>query len=373
MKSDPDIRAARLRGTLPSKELGARGLERVARNPKCMRLRVLIAVGVAPATAAADVYGFPAKEGLSPFAMGAGVKFEHVLLKNGAANLVRIFEKTGRLQAGEDKVAVIANLLRGSLSAAMRKHRIILREKLAMKLRRDPQAPNIIVKPRLPISFLGREHQIEPDALVASDDERFYTPVEIKSFASRGGKTDPADVRSACRQAAVAVVALRRAVMELGVADPETFVPASADLVFRMPGFFQGVPYRMSLGAEVDSLERVQKEGAETIAEVEDLLGAGVALDTPETLNRIPNHYIETCRDHCALWPVCKKQAVDRSDPVILGSRAAELFADAGSLKRILALLHGRGSPPRTADETALRDVLQEAYRAYRKAVGRGD
>ncbi len=373
MGTEVDLLAAKLRGKLAPKGPGARGLERVARNPDCLRLRALVAVGVAPATAARDVYGVPIFEGISPFAIGAGVKFEHLLLKGNASSLASLFQKAGLLMPCENKVAFVASMVRRSRSTDAATHRRIVDEILSRKLRRDAETPNLVIKPRLFLPFLGREHEIEPDALVSSDGDAFYSPVELKSFPDRGGKTDPADVRSACRQAAVAVLALRHAVSKLGGADPGSLVPAAADLVFRRPGSFQGVVYRMSLAGEVESLERLQKEGAETIAEVEGLLGAGVAMDTPEALNRIANHYVETCRDHCALAPVCKKQAVDSGDPVILGSRAAEYFADAGSLDRVLELLRDRGLPPRTAEEKRLQEDLQEAYRAYRKAVDDGD
>ena len=47
------LRLARLRGALPAENPGARGFERVARNPACQRLLALTLVGVTPATAVA--------------------------------------------------------------------------------------------------------------------------------------------------------------------------------------------------------------------------------------------------------------------------------------------------------------------------------
>jgi hypothetical protein len=81
------LRLARLRGRLPAEALGARGLERVARNPACRRLRALTLASVTPATAAAAVYGEPAPEGQSPFALGAGTRFERALFEDGAGPL----------------------------------------------------------------------------------------------------------------------------------------------------------------------------------------------------------------------------------------------------------------------------------------------
>jgi hypothetical protein len=97
--------------------------------------------------------------------------------------------------------------------------------------------------------------------------------------------TDPADIRSACRQAAVAVVGLRDAVARLGAADPIGLVPAVADLV-------------------------------------------------------------------------------------LLGSRTCEELAPAGSLRRAVELLVGRGAPPRDSAEQLLQQQLREACREYTQAVG---
>jgi hypothetical protein len=45
------LRTERLRGGLPAEEPGARGIERVARNPECFKLKALTIVGITPATA----------------------------------------------------------------------------------------------------------------------------------------------------------------------------------------------------------------------------------------------------------------------------------------------------------------------------------
>jgi hypothetical protein len=39
-------RVARLRGSIEAKEPGARGIERVARNPDCLRLRAITIAGM---------------------------------------------------------------------------------------------------------------------------------------------------------------------------------------------------------------------------------------------------------------------------------------------------------------------------------------
>jgi hypothetical protein len=85
-----DLRLARLRGSLSAEEPGARGLERVARNPECMCLRALTIIGITPGTAAERIYGESSHEGQSPFAIAIGNRFERTLIENGAAALLEL-------------------------------------------------------------------------------------------------------------------------------------------------------------------------------------------------------------------------------------------------------------------------------------------
>ena len=179
---------------------------------------------------------------------------------------------------------------------------------LEQKLRRDPKAPNIIVKPRVLVTLLGLDHGIEPDVLVASDSDLFYRAVEIKSYPDRAGKTESADIRSACRQAAVAVIALRNAACRMGVRQPADLVPAAGDLIMRVPGALKPTLRPMTLKGEVDSLERAIHEAPSNLDELEQLLPPGSALDDPTVLESIPNSYRSSCREYCALANTANRQ-----------------------------------------------------------------
>src|SRR5205823_11565237 len=112
--------------------------------------------------------------------------------------------------------------------------------------------------------------------------DTFYRPVEIKSYPDRDGKTDATDVRGACRQAAVAVVALRGVAARAGASDVDSLVPARGDLVLRTPGSYRPTLRPMPLEREVDSLERALQEAPRNLGETEALLatiGASAALD----------------------------------------------------------------------------------------------
>jgi hypothetical protein len=232
--------------------------------------------------------------------------------------------------------------------------------------------PNLVIKPRLQVTLLGLVFNIEPDALLAADDDGFYRPLEIKSYPDRAGKTDASDVRGACRQAAVAVVALRGVAAQLGSADARTLVPARGDLVLRTPGSFRPTLRPMALEGEVDSLERALQEAPRNLGETETLLatiGAAAALDVRAVVEQVPNNYQERCREFCAPAAQCKQRAQAEGDPVLLGSRAREEWAAAGSLERVLELLAGSGAAPRTPAEQLLRQRLQEEYVELQRAV----
>ncbi|MCC6630132.1 MAG: hypothetical protein IT340_22355 [Chloroflexi bacterium] len=372
MTAAPATRQARLRGALAADQLGARGLERTARNPACGLLKALTIAGLAPATVVAAVYGDPPREGQSPFALAAGNRFEAQLFDSGAARLLELYRGRGRLGVDECRVVSVPDAAPGTTAAAMARRRTLTARLLRLKLDGDPAAPNLIIKPRLTVGLLGLDFTIEPDALVAADGDACYTPIEVKSYPDRDGKTDAADVRSACRQAGVAVIALRAAVARLGAPVPEDLVPARGDLILRVPGAYRPTLRPMALRGEVDSLVRALAEAPRDLGELERLvaaIGPDATLDDRAVLEQLPNNYRESCREFCALASRCKERAVALGDPILLGNRAREEFAAAGSLVRVIELLEGRGAPPQTAAEQALQARLQEEYGALRRAV----
>jgi hypothetical protein len=372
------LRLARLRGNLSAEAPGARGLERLARNPACLRLRALTLAGITPTAAAAEVYGEPVPEGQSPFAIGAGNRFERALFEDGCARLLELYRNRGRLGTDEGRgagaVVDVSRAVPGASPEALARRRALTDRLLRAKLAEDRDAPVLVIKPRLTVTVLGTPYEVEPDALVGGRAEGCYRVVEIKSYPDRDGKTDPADVRGACRQAAVGVVALRQALARLGMEDTvvERLVPAAGDLVLRLAGSFVPTLRPMTLEGEVFSLARALESTAGDLAAVEAILagiGGAAALDCPEVLDAVPNHYVEGCREHCALAPRCKAEAAAKGDPALLGGPAREALAPAGSLGRALELLEGQGAAPRTPDEAALAERLREALAAYEEGV----
>jgi hypothetical protein len=130
----------------------------------------------------------------------------------------------------------------------------------------------------------------------------------------------------------------------------------------------------MTLASEVHSLQRVLAEAPRNLDELEALLEAitpGASLDEADVLDAVPANYLDSCREHCALAPKCKQEAVACGDPALIGSQAREELAAAGSLGRAVGLMRGR-EQPQTAEERALQIRLQEILGEYSQAVGHG-
>lgn len=362
-------RVARMRGSLPAGGLGARGIEGAARNPACGRLQVLTLSGVRPARALAGTYGEPAKEGQSPFAIGRGNRFEAQLFANQAERLLELYREKGRLGPGKSRVVNVAEIVPGTKPADRARRREVTRELLRRKLAGDPTAPQIVIKPRVIVEVAGLPYEIEPDALVAADGELFYRPMEIKSYPDRGGKTNLADIRGACRQAAVEVIGLRQAVAGLGIDDPAELVPEEADLVLARPGSLFPTLRPMKLEGEIDSVERFLAGAGGRLEELLAQLPEGGTLDDPTVLDSVPTNYREACREHCPLAARCKREAVARGALIVIGSPAREACAAAGSVGWVLELIHGRGEAPRTLEEEDLGKRLREARVAFLEAV----
>jgi hypothetical protein len=354
-----NARLARLRGGLSAVEVGARGIESVARNAGCTRLRAIVLTGLTPTEVIKHVF-HAEPDTMSPFAMTLSQAYERRLLANGGASLLTAYREGGHLAAGEAKVSSVADHAPGGGVLARQRRELETRRLLDMKRAGDPLAPNLILNPRVPLELVGVTHAIELDYLVASDAAQSYRVGVIKSYADRGGKTDRADIRAACREAAVGTLALRQHFASRG--DDPNRAGDRIDMVLRAPGSF--VPRlfaSMRAEAELASLMRALSAAPADLAEVEQLVPAGASFADAQVIDQIPNNYRSNCKEHCALWQHCRAQALAAGQPIILGDAAAEQLAAAGSITRALDLLDGRGRPPDNGAEAALATELRAA------------
>jgi hypothetical protein len=354
-----NARLARLRGGLAPVEVGARGIESVARNSACTRLRAIVIAGLTPDKVLKWIFqGEP--PAMSPFAMTLTQSFERRLLGNGGSSLLTAYREKGLLTASEVKISSVADIAPEDNSFARGRRLSETQRLLDQKHRGDPRAPNLILSPRLPLEIVGVTHAIELPYLVASDNDRSYRVGVIKSFADRGGKTSTTAIKAATREAAVGTLALRQHIGMRG-GDPELAVDR-IDMVLRAPGSFRPRLFpAMRAEAELASLIQTLAAAPADLDEVEQLLPGGASLVDPGMIERLPNNYCSACKEHCALWERCRANALAAGQPIILGDLAAEQLAAAGSIPRALDLLNGRGRPPANEAEVALAAALRQA------------
>ena len=364
-----NARLARLRGGLASVEVGARGIESLARNAGCTRLRAIIVAGLTPSEVIKFVYqGDP--DAMSPFAMVVSQSYERRLLGNSGASLLTAYREKGLLTQSEVKIADVADIADGDGPVARARRVLETQRLIDLKLSGDPRAPNLILNPRLPLELVGVTHPVELAYLVASDAEPFYRVGVIKSYADRGGKTDTSDIRSACREAAVGTLCLQQHVGGRG--GDSHLAGDRIDMVLRAPGSFQPRLFpAMRAQSELASLMRALSAAPADLDEIERILPAGATLADPRMIERLPNNYCSACKEHCALWERCRAQALAAGQPIILGDLAAEQLAAAGSISRAIDLLDGRGRPPDNEAEAALSADLRAAAQLLdRIAIG---
>lgn len=348
------------RGGLGEFEPGARGLEHMARNPQCKRLAVLTLAATSPAEVSGKVYGRPVSEGLSPFAIRRGERFEAALIEDGGKRLFGMYQEHGRLSRAECLLQDMSKTHPGTkpqeLQARLEASRDLVRDRASGV----PGLPNIVIKPRLVITVLGREYPCEPDALVASDSDLTWRVVEMKSYADRWARTSTAKTGSACRQAAVGLLALEEAT-------GARFLKPTVDLIFARPATNWPTLNSMEIESEAESLRQALAEAGSLALEASDLMG-DFDLDTRQGLEGIPTNPCSGCADHCALWEECRGRVIAEGSPALLGDSAAELLAGFTSLDQVLEARNKGGGDD--TDRDLLAALLSDCEAQYQEALG---
>jgi hypothetical protein len=228
----------------------------------------------------------------------------------------------------------------------------------------DLTTPTLVLKPRLAVRAGGQEFAIEPDAMIATDDDPFYRVAEIKSYADRRGYTDQGKTGSAARQAAVGVVAVRQFLSAEGLT-PD-LVPSTADLIFSNSGSDTPTLNRLDISGEVSNIQAALDDAD---SQLETLLVHlnGRTLDDPAALASIENYLCSSCSTHCPMFEYCRTDAIEQGHPVALGDDASELLSGLGSLHRAIALRDGTDAPAND-DEQIVVSLLAEAMTSFHQA-----
>ncbi|MDT3399093.1 hypothetical protein RKE29_21000 [Streptomyces sp. B1866] len=373
----PEDRLARLRGSGPEQSYSARKITALTANPACDRRAVLDAAGIDKALLARRL-GHEPRFGRSPFAIAREQGFQAQVTWGGWAELIRLMRQELAAPVEEAAVADL-NEAAGRATPAAR-HR--LTRGLIERIAAGHEERLILDHPVITLEVAGRTAYLEPDALTHRVGGLFYV-VEIRSFTALDGQAeDPAAVAETARQAAVHILALRRAFTAAGL-DPRQ---VAHEFLLVCPQDFTNRPYGRLLDVrqELDVIEfqlgRLRR--AEDIASWlprGSTLDVGCAVDGCGRLGdcghpprradaelaasaaALDASYTPACLRFCEMARYCRDEAEATASPARLGTSVRGDLPGIDSTRLALAYLDGTAVPdPSQADAVAL---LRDAAR----------
>lgn len=363
----PSDRFARLRGSVPPQPYTARKITALTANPACGRRAVLDAAGVDKAKLATRI-GYQPRFGQSPFALARAHAFEALVKWGSYAELIRLMREELSAPVAEAGVADLGDVA-GNTSLAVRESET---RHLVGRIAAGDAERLILDRPVLTLEVAGRTAFLEPDAITHRIDGQFYV-VSIKSFAAIDGQADPMAVAEAAKQAAVHVLALRRA---FEAAELNQDLIAHRFLLV-CPKDFSNRPYgrlvdiRQELDTLAFQLERLRR--AEDIAA---LLPAAATFDIGaapahliDSLDVLDATYGPACLSFCEMARYCRDEATACASPARLGSAVRNAMPGIDSTRTALNHLDGTTAP--SGAEAAAVDLLRAGERLRR--LRRGD
>ncbi|MFK4273335.1 hypothetical protein, partial [Streptomyces milbemycinicus] len=207
----PDGRLTRLRGPQPPQPYSARKITALTANPACARRAVLDAAGVDKALLAQRV-GYEPRFGQSPFALAREQAFHDLVKWGGYAELIRLLREELSVPVEEAHVADL-NEVGGNTALHVRERET---RRFIAHVASGQDVRLILDRPVLTLEVAGQTAYLEPDALTHRIEGKFHV-VLIRSFAAIDGQANPTAVAEAAKQAAVYVLALRRAFETAGL------------------------------------------------------------------------------------------------------------------------------------------------------------
>ncbi|MET9776074.1 hypothetical protein ABZ023_17770 [Streptomyces sp. NPDC006367] len=362
----PDDRLTRLRGPRPPQPYTARKITALTANPACARRAVLDAAGVDKATLAQRV-GHEPRFGQSPFALAREQAF-HSLVKWGAyAELIRLLREQLSVPVSEAHVTDL-NEVGGNTSLHVRERET---RRLITHVASDQEVRLILDRPVLTLEVAGQTAYLEPDALTHRIDGKFHV-VLIRSFAAIDGQANPTAVAETAKQAAVYVLALRRAFETAGL--PTELI--SHEFLLVCPKDFSNRPYGrlIDLRQELEAL-RFQLSRLRRAEDLAAQLPETATLDTTRSPDELASSiealdasYTPTCLSFCEMARYCRDEADACASPARLGTGVRNDLPGIDSTRTALDYLDGVAAPGEAEAEAA--DLLRAAARLRRLRRG---
>ncbi|MEU1287010.1 hypothetical protein [Kitasatospora sp. NPDC005856] len=364
---EPPDRLSRLRGDRPPQPYSARKITALTANPACSRRAVLDASGV-DKTALAQRMGYEPRFGQSPFAIAREEAFKAFVKWGAYAELIRLLREELGVPVEEAKLQDLTDVGGITTTAVRERETRSLIEAIAA----GDQDRLILQNPVLTLEVAGQLAYLEPDALTHRIDGKFHI-VAIRSFPAIDGQANPTAVAQTAKQAAVHVLALRRAFAAAGL-DTEQIADT---FLLVCPKDFSNRPYlrQIDLRQEVDALafQLTRLRRAESL--VRDLPHtATLDIDQDpgelmESVGRLPASYVPDCLSFCEMARYCRDEADTQASPARLGSAVRNDLPGIDSTSTALAYLDRLLPQGEEAAETI--ELLLAAERLQR--LRRGD
>jgi len=329
-----------LRGALPFTPAGAAGLFAAAELQDCAAHVLMTMAQVAPADVASTALGEKVNQGQSPLALGRGNAFERQLTRGVPS---RLGVALGHNGLGTDLFVDVTRRVPMPPSGHGREEALRRREQATLDVLADGGAATVW-QGALTVTLGKVAFRVQPDLIIRDDTGRLRVG-EVKSWADNGPRTSGRALSSALGQVAVGDLALRQAGH---VTVPEAVLvlarPRSSDASVRV----------QATGREKALIDDAARAFPQVASDALRRLPPGSTLDQSDTVRALPTAYGDLCRLRCALADWCRRRAVERGDPAVLGDAAA------GDLEPG-ALLRGPNARP---------PLLQAAVDAHLRATG---
>lgn len=363
-------RLAAFRGGFPAAPLSARRVAGLLEVSGCLRRQVLDAAAVELASLA-SLLGCPPREH-SPFALERDRQFEQVA--GGDQTLpALVSERLGTQVAGVSRFDLAAGQVASEFVRADVEFRAGLTRGYLRKLiaGRD-RSVTLLHRPVIALRVGGAPIYVEPDRVGYTATDVLH-PVEVRSFAWLDGIAR-LEVAAAAREMAVHVLAVREFAARLGH-DPER-IGTSGLLVLPRDLSLEPTTRRLDVAPQVRRLSRALDAVPGPAALVGHLprqialpqvpdpmappaLRAEAAAQAAEAVSALPPRFGDGC-PHCPLFTFCRSEQQGSGMVARLGSAAANLCGEAGTVAAALELAHGRRVPT-SAVEQALGAELGRA------------
>jgi hypothetical protein len=375
VQNHTEARLRRIRGLAPPKRYDARTIAALTRNPACARRAVLDAAGVDKEHLARRV-GFPPSFGQSPFAIARGNMFEARVRAEEYVELLRLLREDLGIDLPEVSYADLGSTDRAEETLPARHARSQSRLSRAIgyadgERGRCGGAASLFVHPLLRMLVGGQNVYLEPD-LVAVERGGTVHVIEIKSFPMIDGQADGEKAAAAAIQAAVYVLALRRA-----LGRPEL---VSDEIVLVCPKDFSNTPAATTVDvrrqilvlehqlARLTSIDRqLDRLPAELTFDVGRCDGVPVrsAVELADALGHLPARYVPDCLSVCEMAFFCRDEAVGRT--AALGVDVCEQLGGVETVTEALGLADGTVAP--ADDQTEAAAMLRTIARVYASAL----